>query len=411
MVKPVTTLSTPISLFAVKIKNKFKGILFIISRNYFLIELRIYKNIMACQICSLSDDVPELNCKICFLYFHVKCSGIKINPALTYSETMLFICPQCHDKLPQYVSSSSPPSEVRLSQITNQLSDALMKFDSSLENMKLQYDCKIEGLRYEFNDKIDVITEELKEMKVLAGKFSAEKIEDSVIKPLINNYTKETDCEISKLHQQVENLDRLSRLKFVIIRGIPTWKNENLRDMIELGLCPAINFKYYNYDIINLWRQRSAQARGNGAPIIVVEFISKEVRDIFLKCYFNTNNLSLDKIGFESTARFYVNEYLTKNSKILLDSASELKKDGIIFQAFSRNGTIFVRKFKNSAPILITSLKQVADLKVNGIAGGTSANTQPNILQTSLKPAAENGTTGMTSIGSQPNILHTSVEE
>lgn len=341
-----------------------------------------------CQICSLNDNdnLPELNCNICLLFFHVKCSGIQLNSSQIYSASMMFVCPQCYNKMPKYPTSSSPPTEARLSQITNQLSEALAKFDSSLAKMKVQYEHQLNGLRNELNDKIGIIADELKELKSQSIKISEEKILETV-KPIITKCTEEKESEILQLNQHVENLDRLSRLKFVIIRGIPVWKNENLREMIEQGLCPAIDFKYRNFDIINLWRQRTSlqsKRESKAPPIIVVEFISKEVRDVFLKCYYSTTNLSLDKVGFEiGTSRIYVNEYLTKKSKVLLDLCTQLKKDDIISQAFSRNGMIFVREMKSSTAIQISAIGQVADLKLKGKMHKKSVSNQQNILQAS----------------------------
>lgn len=249
-----------------------------------------------CQICSSIDSEPELKCMACLLYFHAKCSGIsESNQISSYSIKTIFVCPDCHKKMPQYANTSSPPTEARLEQIANKLSDALSQFDSSMIQMRTQYDLKIEDLRVELTDKIDNIAAELINVKTNTNLLSDVQISEK-IEPLMNKYAEDKDSEILQLNLKLENLDRLSRLKTLVIRGVPVYENEYLRDMFEQGLCPAVGFNCDKYDVVSIWRQRSTKSKF--PPIIVVEFISKEVRDYFFSCYFKAQKLTLDRIGF-----------------------------------------------------------------------------------------------------------------
>lgn len=56
------------------------------------------------------------------LFFHAKCSGISESNQMSSFST-IFVCKECHKKMPQYGNTFSPPTDASLEQIANKISD------------------------------------------------------------------------------------------------------------------------------------------------------------------------------------------------------------------------------------------------------------------------------------------------
>lgn len=207
-------------------------------------------------------------------------------------------------------------------------------------------------------------------MARLEKKFDDQKNEfnnalGGVVEKLNSNF-----CDkINSVNQRMDDIEstlddniRMSRLKEVVISGIPVLSNENLLQIFD-KISSLIGFdRQCCYAVDNIFRLGKYKLTLrppliNAAPILV-RFSTQLLKNEFLQLYFKHRNLKLTGIGFNGSAddRVYINHNLSKTCNMIHKAALKLKKSGKIIKIQIKSGFIFVAWHGSSSLTKITTL-------------------------------------------------------
>lgn len=227
---------------------------------------------------------------------------------------------------------------------SNSVSDGDVLTKSGFEAIMARLEKKIDSQKNDFNDTVD-----------------------RAIEKLTANFDKSigyTNRRVNKIEATLDDNDRISRLKEIVINGIPVVANENLLQIFE-KIAVVIGFNRqccYIVDIIFRLGKSKTSARPsqiNFAPILV-RFTTQLLKNEFLQLYFKHRNVTLVHIGFNDCEdRVYVNHNLTKSTSILHKAALKLKKSGKILNIRIKSGFVFVIWHGTTTPVRITTLNEL----------------------------------------------------
>lgn len=160
---------------------------------------------------------------------------------------------------------------------------------------------------------------------------------------------------------RLDKLERFALEKDVIISGIPLEQNDNpLRIIGEI--CHALNCNLNERDFATVYRLRTRNSSSRPqrtVPIIARLYDNWSKQELF-SGYFKKKDLNLKDIGFQTSARIFINENLTQSNRAIFKLASEAKKANLIFKFHSRNGSVHVQRNESSK---IMCMYHISDLK------------------------------------------------
>lgn len=169
------------------------------------------------------------------------------------------------------------------------------------------------------------------------------------------------NAEVLALRQQINALERKEVVGDAVLFGIPELPDENLKHLFN-RLCHTIDCK--PPPLKNIFRARR-RINSNTTVLttpssIVLKFNSFQDRNAVLKAasnYRKLNNreLSLRDLGLELDNSCYLNESVTKHTRLLLQSAITLKRKKQLFSAYTKFGSLYVKKFATGKSFLIES--------------------------------------------------------
>lgn len=190
---------------------------------------------------------------------------------------------------------------------------------------------------------------------------------DAITRPLINKLS-EKDKEIKDLQQKYEDirdrcdeLEQYSRKNSLRISGIPLNSDPNVTDDSFAHVLNVCNEKMKitppirREDISNCHRVGSKESPNR--PILV-KFMNYQIRSrVFmakknLKTYNQnrepTRNEAAGNTGTPTLNKIFINEDLCKGRALLSFQARQLKRDDIILDTWTFNGTIMVKDKRNN---------------------------------------------------------------
>lgn len=239
--------------------------------------------------------------------------------------------------------------------LTANFKQALDDFTLQIKNMNDHFNTKLDSLKLENND--------------------------------LNN-------RILSLEDHVARMDRRNQL---IIRGIPVLKDENLYAVLS-SISSTINFDINKCSGINIFRvtvniKKSShveekrtlrstsvlsQIKIKHSPAVVINFGTSYDRNSFFRQYLHylkngSLNVAQLGIGLSSSARIYVSENLTKKNSFILMKCAALKHIKKIYQYFTKNGLVYLRRSKDDSPVLISEVGLLSQLFPAHILGSTSS--------------------------------------
>lgn len=147
--------------------------------------------------------------------------------------------------------------------------------------------------------------------------------------------------KVNVVESQLNDIEQYSHRNNLIVYGIPEYSNEKVLGVIK-RLAEVIEFPEWSSSLVDAVH-RMGSKDGNGRPIII-KFVSRLDRDMFLQCRKRKRNLRASDLGYSSDSNVYVNESLTPaNRRLLLKTREAAKKKGYAF-AWTYNCVIYVRK-------------------------------------------------------------------
>lgn len=217
-------------------------------------------------------------------------------------------------------------------------------------------------LMEEINDKLSIIAQF--DMRITTVENDVIVMQDDV--KILKEENKQLKQELCAANNYIMDLQQYGRLDNIEIVGIPKSNTdtapENTRQIV-IWTMAAVGVTVDPGDIIVAHR---VPTRGNHHPNIVCKLRDRNVKSTYVKAFrakvkiCKNNGPQVKDINpcyaRYQNERFYVNDHLTPNNKLLLKEAkTRAKAKGYRFGAWFSDGVILVKKEDGTRPIRITS--------------------------------------------------------
>lgn len=292
-------------------------------------------------------------CSTCKQHYDFQCSGVtEAGYRKLGDRKNAWRCLKCKsNQSPSPAATSSNSSQ--LDKVQEQLNKIMIKLAplaSLVEDVKL-IKCELGELKDSLGMAHDMISNFTDKMQTIEAKIEVlNKSSDEI--PVLR-------AEITRLNQEIQDRDQWARANNVEVRGIPLRKNENLYEIIQqIGrLCefPC------NKESINYIARIPTRAINSEKPIIVA-FNSRYLKEEFVALARKCNELTLSKLGFTTSGKFYVNDHLTPYNKILLSKAKKLAREKNFQYIWVKHCKIMARKSDTSPIFQIKSEKDLSKI-------------------------------------------------
>jgi hypothetical protein len=218
------------------------------------------------------------------------------------------------------------------------------KLDDTAKNINKTIDSKIEKLRVDVRtdlkgELLPIIQQNQQDIAVNASRIN------------------ELESRVFQLENSMESNLKSSDL---IMKGVPTVSKENVYNYYEkiaavIGYTDTIP----RADVFRLGRKL---AGAKYDPPILIKFTNKLDKCDFHKKYFDNLNVKLSDIGFQSTARVFIGENLTKYNQGIFNEAMKMKKEGKVNSVSTSFGIVEVRVQEGSSKIKIDQLARLSNI-------------------------------------------------
>lgn len=163
--------------------------------------------------------------------------------------------------------------------------------------------------------------------------------------------------KVKLLQTEINSVEQYSHRNNLLIYGIPEVNGENIILVVK-RLAEVLNFENWSIQYIDAVH-RMGRRGGPGPRPIIIKFVSRLVKEQFLKLRRLKRNLKASDLGYSSDDNIYVNESLTSSTRQLLKLARETAKQRKYDQVWTANCAIFVRKDRDSPSIKILSAQDL----------------------------------------------------
>lgn len=238
------------------------------------------------------------------------------------------------------------------------LSGKMDTLNQTMDDIDQRLNTKIDHLEANMSNKICAIQSEM-EQRFKSYSTEIDGRITNVITAANNNYetvnnaTKALSKRVEEIRGfqelRLDNLERLSLLKDLIITGVPMEQGDNPCNIVR-DICEVLSCNLRQGDFATIYRLRSKKAASTSKQIvpIIARLHEEWAKQVFLTAYFKKKNLNLMDIGFKSPNRIYVNENLTKLNREIFNLATFAKKSNLIYKYFTRHGLVFIQQNENS---------------------------------------------------------------
>ena len=257
-------------------------------------------------------------------------------------------------------------------QLTKQITDAIVgqintiissEVSKSIDQIKLMFSTQLADMQQEID--------QLKEQHAAS----------------IDTFTKELSFIKNKISQQ-ENSVVATELR---LHGVPFIENEDLTHLVKT-LCESLEITVPDIDNVKRLKGNPNRPTNTDAPIII-KLKTPQAKNKFLfdvadfKQKNNKTHLLLNQMGFESDAKIYINEQLTKQNHNILKSAVRLKKQNRLWSVYTRRGMIYVKRQRNDNAVCVRNIDQLDKIKTKN---HLSANQNNEIRETEEENEMQN---------------------
>lgn len=249
----------------------------------------------------------------------------------------------------------------------NQLKMATFDTDQldSLRNLiRGEMDSALKPLFEKIEQSNAMTSQFMQKLKSLEDEVAEAKTEIESLKSIhkSDNVTvKSLSLGVQSLKSSLNELEQFSRNCNIELSGIPEATSENLTRILQ-SVATDIG---YDKPLIIAKVHRVPSRAGNIRPI-VCQFNLRSDRDEFIRLARGKRDLDIKSLcdSFIS-ARYYVNDHLTRHNKYLLFKAKQYREENQDFKfVWCRDGKIFMRKNEKSKAIRIVEESDFSKLDV-----------------------------------------------
>lgn len=260
-----------------------------------------------------------------------------------------------------------------LKELMLSLSTKMDTLNSAMTDVDSRLNAKIDTLESSLSNIIHVVRQDVEsQLSLLSASVDHRFVEAAATSErqcneFASNLSKEMYTRIDEcraVHDfRLDNLERLSLEKELIISGVPVEHNDNPLGILG-DICKALNCDLTQRDFMAVYRLRNNKTNGSNARSvqILVKVYDNWVKQALMSAYFKKGNLNLKDIGFQTAARIYINESLTKSNREIFNLASSAKKDNLIAKFFTRNGLIHVQRDVKVRPIIVHHINELEQM-------------------------------------------------
>jgi hypothetical protein len=281
-----------------------------------------------CKICSKQFGAGGIiSCHHCNNTYHHSCSGIteQFYQHFIISEGCPWYCYNCETQLLQTSSAVTDSIEEAKTAIQQAVDQQFNTLRATIFTNKQESDMKLAELEKKLKQEIDAVKQ-------------------------INHTTPdhETLSRVNFLEAQIKK-------KNLLISGIPTTHNEDLR-MIIVRIGQACNLNINPASIEEAQRltskskmdpQPGRSTQQNDTSTILVKFFTEHQKILLFDAYMNRIKskqfLKCDSIGYASERRIYINHHLSPTLRKIHDRALLLMKANVIEKFNSRSHAVSVK--------------------------------------------------------------------
>lgn len=328
-------------------------------------------NLNLCGICNTNIVRKSIICSTCFKHFHSFC----IN-----SPKLNFRCGDC-----VIANSSVNPNSPNMDIEVQNSIKKIMADIAHLKSKQNEFAASIKQLKNLEENSADV-SRTLDSIQT--SLINVAKLEDRVVKVEKNIEIlarKSNDClsggiinsnKIELVQKRCDILENYAYQANCEIRGIPTVQNENLFKIVNL-IATKIGFELNNSQIKYIHRTYSLKQ----PKPIVVEFISKFIRNSFLECFRlhgkNGKIYAKDVAATTTNSQIFIAEHISSWKKKLLSDCKLLKKDFNFKHVWVKFGKIYCKLEDDSIPVKISSFDELNSFRKN-LGSGSNAIVEPD---------------------------------
>lgn len=264
------------------------------------------------------------------------------------------------DVLNATVSDNSNAIKDIDSRLTAKIDNLEATVADNINRVKIEMDSRMNLLTSEVNDRLDLL-----ENKAQASCRETVMVRDDTVAK-IDGLQCNTEARFNKLERELLRNE-------LVVTGVPACYGERVFDIIG-DICAALQSNVNGVDIVAAYRLPSSKSHTgrnhNGRqPAISSPIILKMGNDWakqdLLSAYFKKKTLNTGDIGFQSRARIYLNESLTKHDRAVFKAATEAKKSRSIVKCYTRNGTVHVQLHEDGKIFRISCIDHLNAIILN----------------------------------------------
>ena len=255
------------------------------------------------------------------------------------------------------ISSLNPEGQTLIKQL----------IDEAVTSLKNEYDHEIKELKAELievKNSQDFLSNKYEELKLQYGNLS--KINKQQEQEIINLKCESTDLKNKGIKEadKLDALEQYGRRQNLEIAGIPMIDSEDTNALV-IEVAKLLDVRISSDEISTSHRLMPSSRRKlddeKQPPVIIVRFISRNIRNQLYSRRKMIKNLNLKNFSVPGTKRIFINENLTYSRKRLFWKAKEMAKEQNYRFFWTSNGNIFVKKAVDSDTIAI---RNELDLKL-----------------------------------------------
>lgn len=306
-----------------------------------------------CAVCTktITKNSPGITCSgVCGSSYHANstCSDVAKNqlPTLISLPGARWACQSCRtSQRNRNRSNADTDAEGDLFAVEDITSTAKVQECVQLIHKKIESLC--DSINF-CSNKITDFEQKLLKFDNLFKNMETLKTENAVLKQ-----------KITQMENKMNNLEQLSRSYNIELQDIPEKSNENLVT-IAGNVAKMLNFKLECFMLDTIYRVPT-QAE-NKPKNIIIKFRSKLDRDRLLSAAKAARKQLGNKPGFKLDGvsdRFFINEHLPPQTKLLLKQAREKSKNKGFKFVWVQNGNVLIRKTEHSKIVSISCLEDL----------------------------------------------------
>ena len=173
---------------------------------------------------------------------------------------------------------------------------------------------------------------------------------------------RELKLELQETANQVNELEQYSRKQCVNVKGVPETQGENAAELVlQIASAAGVELSPSDVDVAH----RVGRPREGRHRAIIARFATVTARQrVYDKRreLRNATAVTGSAVTTDALRQIYISDSLTKRNEETMYNARQMKKDGVIWAAWTDNGKMKIKMERNGATKIINSTEHLREL-------------------------------------------------